>query len=54
MPQRILARTYRYNRRLLFGAATTLSLAIIGIAFLAVAPTMPRDRMDMEVQSLDV
>jgi two-component system capsular synthesis sensor histidine kinase RcsC len=44
MPQRILARTYRYNRRLLFGAATTLSLAILGIAFLAVATIVDQYR----------
>ena len=44
MPQRILARTYRYHRRLLFGAATTLSIAILGIAFLAVATIVDQYR----------
>lgn len=35
MPQRILARSYRYHRRLLYGAAVTLSIAILGVAVLA-------------------
>ncbi|MCY0387202.1 ATP-binding protein [Robbsia sp. Bb-Pol-6] len=44
MPQRILARTYRYNQRLLYGAAITLSIAILGAAALATVAVVDQYR----------